>query len=133
MTLHKSATEPDHLDRLFDRVQELVEAGSATYRELADFLGKPAPRVSEWITMRKFIPNGRVTLQIQEWVYRKTGEMKKARQQLLLAAELEPDNARAHYQLGRLYTDTNDLVHAKAEFERTAELQGRAAGTPPAP
>ena len=62
-------------------------------------------------------------------LYRKIGEVEKAKRELVRATELEPDNAIAHYQLGRLYKDLNDLDSAKREFDRTAELQSRAAGT----
>lgn len=61
-------------------------------------------------------------------LYRKIGEVEKARRELVRATELEPDNAIAHYQLGRLYKDLNDVDRAKSEFDRTAELQSRAAG-----
>ena len=51
-----------------------------------------------------------------------------ARRELERATQLEPDNAVAHYQLGRLYKEIHDLDRAKVEFERTAELKSRAAG-----
>ena len=63
--------------------------------------------------------------------YRKIGETQKARRELLRATELDPNNAVAHYQLGRTYKDLNDLTHAKTEFDRTAALQGKAAGPMP--
>ena len=59
--------------------------------------------------------------------------MGRAQQELVRATQLEPDSAVAHYQLGRLYKESKDLDRAKAEFDRTSELQGRAAGSKPVP
>jgi tetratricopeptide (TPR) repeat protein len=60
--------------------------------------------------------------------YRKMGATEKARRELVRATDLDPNNAVAHYQLGRIYKDLKDLAHAKAEFDRTAALQTKAAG-----
>jgi Flp pilus assembly protein TadD len=68
--------------------------------------------------------------------YRKAGQMEPAQRELVRATQLEPDNAVAHYQLGRLYKEIHDLDRAKVEFDRTRELQTRSAGstsTPPNP
>jgi tetratricopeptide (TPR) repeat protein len=59
--------------------------------------------------------------------YRQLGRLEDSEQQLMQAIRLEPDNAVAHYQLGRLYKDKHLLGQAQAEFDRTAELQNRAA------
>jgi Tfp pilus assembly protein PilF len=61
-------------------------------------------------------------------LYRKAGDMERARRELLRATELDPNNPKTHYQLGRLYKDLHEPDRAKAEFDRTAELQSRAAG-----
>jgi Flp pilus assembly protein TadD len=53
--------------------------------------------------------------------------MEESEEQLTQATTLEPDNATAHYQLGRLYKDKHLLDKAQAEFGRTADLQNRAA------
>jgi Tfp pilus assembly protein PilF len=58
--------------------------------------------------------------------YRKLGQMDLARRELERATQLDPDNAVAHYQLGRLYKDIHALDRAKAEFQRTEELKRRA-------
>jgi tetratricopeptide (TPR) repeat protein len=59
--------------------------------------------------------------------YRQLGRLEDSQQQLTAAVTLEPDNALAHYQLGRAYKDNHLLEKAQAEFDRTAELQSRAA------
>jgi tetratricopeptide (TPR) repeat protein len=59
--------------------------------------------------------------------YRQLGRLEESEEQLTQATTLEPDNATAHYQLGRLYKDKHLLDKAQAEFDRTAELQNRAA------
>jgi tetratricopeptide (TPR) repeat protein len=59
--------------------------------------------------------------------YRQLGRLEESQQQLTQAIALEPDNPAAHYQLGRVYKDKHLLVQAQAEFDRTAELQNRAA------
>jgi len=56
-----------------------------------------------------------------------------ARRELIRATSLDPQNPVAHYQLGRVYKDRNELERAKAEFERTAELESRAAAPKSAP
>lgn len=56
------------------------------------------------------------------------GELEKARRELEKATQLEPDNAKAHYQLGRLYKDMHALDRAQAEFQKTEELKARSAG-----
>jgi Flp pilus assembly protein TadD len=48
------------------------------------------------------------------------------------ATQLEPDDATAHYQLGRVYKDENFTARAQVEFARTAELQARSAKSRPA-
>jgi Flp pilus assembly protein TadD len=52
--------------------------------------------------------------------------LEDSEEQLIEATSLEPDNATAHYQLGRVYKDKHLLDKAQAEFDRTAELQNRA-------
>jgi Tfp pilus assembly protein PilF len=59
--------------------------------------------------------------------YLRIGQLPVARRELEKATQLEPDNAAAHYQLGRLYTQIHALDLAKTEFDRTAELQSTAA------
>jgi Tfp pilus assembly protein PilF len=49
------------------------------------------------------------------------------------ATKLEPDNPTAHYQLGRLYKDQHALDRAQSEFDKTAELKTRLAGSQPKP
>jgi tetratricopeptide (TPR) repeat protein len=58
--------------------------------------------------------------------YRQLGRLEESEEQLTQATNLEPENATAHYQLGRLYKDKHLLDKAQVEFDRTAELQGRA-------
>jgi Tfp pilus assembly protein PilF len=64
--------------------------------------------------------------------YRKIGQMNSARRELERATQLDPGNAVAHYQLGRLYKDIHELDVAKVEFERTAEIKSGAAEAPSA-
>jgi len=59
--------------------------------------------------------------------YRQLGRLQDSEEQLIQATTLEPENAAAHYQLGRLYKDQHLLDKAQSEFDRTAELQNRAA------
>jgi tetratricopeptide (TPR) repeat protein len=59
--------------------------------------------------------------------YRQLGRLEDSEQQLTQATKLDPESAVAHYQLGRLYKDRHLLQQAQAEFDRTAELQNRAA------
>src|SRR5437879_7836737 len=51
-----------------------------------------------------------------------------SRRELEKATALEPDNPAAHYQLGRLYKEMHTLDRARAEFDRTAELESRIVG-----
>jgi Tfp pilus assembly protein PilF len=58
----------------------------------------------------------------------------EAKRELEQATQLAPNNAKAHYQLGRFYAEIHDPVHAKAEFDRTTAIQSHAnRPTPPAP
>jgi tetratricopeptide (TPR) repeat protein len=59
---------------------------------------------------------------------RAQGELEKAQGELEKATELEPNNAKAHYQLGRLYKDMHALDRAQAEFQKTEDLNTRSAG-----
>jgi len=59
--------------------------------------------------------------------YRQVGQLEDSRRELEKATALEPDNPAAHYQLGRLYKEMHTLDRARAEFDRTAELESRAA------
>jgi Tfp pilus assembly protein PilF len=63
--------------------------------------------------------------------YLRSGQMQDAQRELEKATELEPNNAVAHYQLGRLYKEIHDPEHAKAEFDRTAELHDKAVSQTP--
>jgi Tfp pilus assembly protein PilF len=59
------------------------------------------------------------------------GKLADAQRYLEKAVQLAPDNPAAHYQLGKLYKEMKALDRAKAEFDRTAELQSRAASSKP--
>jgi Tfp pilus assembly protein PilF len=60
--------------------------------------------------------------------YRQLGQLENAQGELEKATQLEPDNAKAHYQLGRLYKDMHALDRAQAEFKKTEDLNTRSAG-----
>jgi Tfp pilus assembly protein PilF len=58
----------------------------------------------------------------------------EAKRELEQATQLDPNNAKAHYQLGRYYVEIHDVAHAKAEFDRTVAIQSHAnRPTPPPP
>jgi Tfp pilus assembly protein PilF len=63
--------------------------------------------------------------------YLRLGKLKDAQRDLEKAVQLAPDNPVAHYQLGKLYKEMKALDRAKTEFDRTAELQSRAAPSKP--
>jgi len=62
----------------------------------------------------------------------RSGKLDDARLHLEKAVILAPEDASAHYQLGKLYKQLKFMDRAKKEFDRTAELQSEAAasGTP---
>ncbi len=55
------------------------------------------------------------------------GKLADAQRELEKAVQLAPNDPVAHYQLGKLYKEMKALDRAKVEFDRTAELQSRAA------
>jgi tetratricopeptide (TPR) repeat protein len=59
------------------------------------------------------------------------GKLTDAQRDLEKAVQLAPNDPVSHYQLGKLYKETKALDRAKAEFDRTAELQSRAASPKP--
>jgi len=63
--------------------------------------------------------------------YLRLGKLTDAQRGLEKAVQLAPDDPAAHYQLGKLYKEMKALDRAKAEFDRTAELQSRAASSKP--
>ena len=63
--------------------------------------------------------------------YLRLGKLTDAQPNLEMAVQLAPDDPAAHYQLGKLYKEMKALDRAKAEFDRTAELQSRAASSKP--
>jgi len=63
--------------------------------------------------------------------YLRLGKLIDARRDLEKAVQLAPDDPAAHYQLGKLYKEMKAVDRAKAEFDRTAELQSRAASSKP--
>ena len=65
--------------------------------------------------------------------YLRVHRLDGARRELERATHLEPENASAHYQLGRLYQEVHDLARAEAEFDRTMELQIRGNSPTPQP
>jgi tetratricopeptide (TPR) repeat protein len=58
------------------------------------------------------------------------GKLTDARRDLEEAVRLSPEDPAAHYQLGKLYKQMKLMDRAKTEFDRTAELQSRAASSP---
>ena len=63
--------------------------------------------------------------------YLRQGKLTDAQRDLEKAVQLAPDDPAAHYQLGKLYKEMKYPDRAKAEFDRTEELQSRAASTKP--
>src|SRR6266436_3062038 len=55
------------------------------------------------------------------------GKLADTQRELEKAVQLAPNDPVAHYQLGKLYKEMKALDRAKVEFDRTAELQSRAA------
>lgn len=67
-----------NLTLLLNKCEALVTAGAGTLSELSKFLGKPAPRASEWVMQRKFMPNGEIALKMLQWCAAKTLEIAAA-------------------------------------------------------
>ena len=63
--------------------------------------------------------------------YLRLGKLTDAQRNLEKAVQLAPDDPGAHFQLGKLYKEMKALDRAKAEFDRTSELQTRAASPKP--
>lgn len=63
--------------------------------------------------------------------YLRAGEFNAAQRELEKAVQLAPEDPIAHYQLGRLFKEIHAPDRAKAEFQRTEELQRRSAGSTP--
>src|SRR5258706_8064272 len=63
--------------------------------------------------------------------YLRLGKLADAQRDLEKAVQFAPDDPAAHYQLGKLYKEMKALDRAKKEFDRTAELQSRAASPQP--
>lgn len=59
---------------LIQKVKAIRELGIAKARELAEFIGSPEQRLTEWINGHKE-PRAEKTLLIQAWVKIKEGEM----------------------------------------------------------
>ena len=58
-------------------------------------------------------------------LYLKQGEPAKAREQLLLALETEPDHPEAHFLLGRMYGDEGDYAAMAESFRRSLHSSDR--------
>jgi tetratricopeptide (TPR) repeat protein len=65
--------------------------------------------------------------------YARKNRVKEAQVHLEAAVRLDPNDAPSHYQLGRYYKQVNDLVAAKKEFDRVAEIQNQAIETQKSP
>jgi Tfp pilus assembly protein PilF len=63
--------------------------------------------------------------------YLRAGEFGGAQRELEKAIQIDPNDATAHYQLGKLFKEIHAPERAKAEFQRTEELQRRSAGSTP--
>jgi Tfp pilus assembly protein PilF len=63
--------------------------------------------------------------------YLSANRLLEAQRELEKAERLEPENAAIHYQLARFYKQMHWMDKAKIEFQRTEELQSRAARSRP--
>jgi len=63
--------------------------------------------------------------------YLRTNRLPEAQRELEEAERREPENAAIHYQLAKFYKQTHQMEKAKIEFQRTEDLQSRAARTRP--
>ena len=68
-------SENPNLTLLLDKLEAVIACGAGRLVELATFLGKPSPRVSEWINQRKFAPGGEITILLQQWLDSKLAEI----------------------------------------------------------
>ena len=57
-------------------------------------------------------------------LYLQQGEEERAKEQLLLALEAEPENPEVHYLLGRVYGDEGEYGSMSESFDRSLELSG---------
>ena len=55
-------------------------------------------------------------------LYLQQGEAERAKEQLVLALETEPDNPEVHYLLGRVYGDEGEYASMSESFDRSLEL-----------
>lgn len=94
MAKKKTTAKPKlmKLTLLLNQASVLFKMKLTTPSAMALEIGKPFPRVHEWIVQRKFKPNGDVTLAIQERVKDKTkrlrGHKKERFERLLESLEL---------------------------------------------
>jgi hypothetical protein len=56
-----------NLCQLLNRIRAMKDCGAITFTDLAKFLGKPSPRVSEWVMQRKFEPSGEIALRMVQF------------------------------------------------------------------
>lgn len=76
--------------------------------------------ISDYLGYEIKIPD-QVLMQIQHWLM-ETQRPIEAQQVLQRDLQLYPDNAMAHYELGRAYLATDDKQRAEAELRRALEL-----------
>jgi Tfp pilus assembly protein PilF len=58
--------------------------------------------------------------------YLRLGRLQEAQTQLEESVRLDPEDASAHYQLGRYYKQVHQMEAAKVEFDKVANIQSRA-------
>lgn len=59
-----------HFSNFLDRIEAQlpIDGKISKYADLATFIGVRQGQIREWVTTRRYIPNGAITLQMLEWV-----------------------------------------------------------------
>jgi tetratricopeptide (TPR) repeat protein len=114
--------------------EESLHPSEQPYLNLGNLLMEQS-RVGEAIPMLQkaveLAPGNAICFTKLGTAFLRVGKLTDAQRNLEKAAQLAPDDPVTHYQLGKLYKEMKDMQRAKIEFDRTAELQSRAASSKP--
>ncbi len=118
--------------------QEAAEAGrrpsEQPYLNLGSLLLEQARQSEAILPLQKAVelaPADPICHMRLGMAYLRSGKLADAQPQLEEAVRLAPDDPAGHYQLGKLYKELKQKDRAKAEFEKTEELQRRESSKKP--
>lgn len=122
LDLQKYQESVDAYENILDITKDDIDSFVRPIWIYLDFLQKPEDALKLAKIAHTAFPDNPLTYNLLGWSYLGLKNYTEAEKQLIMAIELDPNMAAAHYNLGNLYFAKDDIDNASGMYQKAYEL-----------